>query len=404
MKKIVFALAALTISANLLAQGIQFERGSFAEALTKAKAENKLIFMDCYTTWCGPCKMLAKDIFPQKEVGDVFNKQFINLKVDMEKGEGVELAKKYGVQAFPTLLFMDAEGNVVHKIVGGTDAPGLIKNAEIAADPSKQIGAMHKRYDDGERDVTFLCEYIQALYAAYEQDKMLPIGRAFIMSTPKEDLINVDAFTVIGYSNALVYGSETYKYIVANKEQFIAAEGIGQENYDGVIGQCINGYIQQQATTESSLDALKAEIKKVKKEFDSPQMARVESQAISSFYLTKKQYEEWYNYSIEKAKEAFQKDKRIGESMLIQTAYQISIDPQFAESGLYPKAIDIMENMLKDDTEILSIYYCLANLYKKTGQKEKALLNVNAFITKNAEKGGTSDPRVEQLKKDIEAM
>ncbi|WP_430815632.1 thioredoxin domain-containing protein [Carboxylicivirga sp. RSCT41] len=404
MKKLLLALTAVIISVNLMAQGIEFEHGTFVEALARAKAENKLVFMDCYTTWCGPCKQLARDIFPQKEVGDLFNKQFVNLKVDMEKGEGPELAEKYGVKAFPTLLFMDSEGNVLHKVVGGTDVAGLIEHAGVAKDPSKQIGTMHKRYADGERDVVFLSEYIQALYGAYEREKMLPVGQEFIANTPKDQLANVNAFTVIGYSSALEYGSDTYQYIIANKEKFIAAEGIGQENYDGVMGQCVNAHLMKKAESTNSLDELMKEIEKVKEEFDSPQSSMMEGRIINTFYLSHKQYDNWFDASVRQAEEAGKQDARMGESILIQTAYQVSMDPQFAESGLYPKAIDMVEGLLKEDAENLAAYYCLACLYKCVGNKEKALSNVNAFMTKNVEKGGQNDARVEQLKKDIELM
>ena len=72
--------------------------------LEQAKKENKLIFMDCYTSWCGPCKMLAKEVFTDPDVAAFFNEKFVNAKVDMEKGEGPALKKQYGVNAFPTLF------------------------------------------------------------------------------------------------------------------------------------------------------------------------------------------------------------------------------------------------------------------------------------------------------------
>ena len=75
-------------------EGIVFmENQPWSEVLQKAKEQNRLIFMDCYTVWCGPCKGLAKDIFPQKKVGDFFNANFVNAKYDMEKGEGLALKK-----------------------------------------------------------------------------------------------------------------------------------------------------------------------------------------------------------------------------------------------------------------------------------------------------------------------
>lgn len=98
--------------------GIQFKDISFEEALKEAKAGNKLIFMDAYAEWCGPCVHMASNIFPDEELGKFYNAQFINLKIDMEKGEGPALAAKYQVRAYPTLFFIDGNGKVVKKVLG----------------------------------------------------------------------------------------------------------------------------------------------------------------------------------------------------------------------------------------------------------------------------------------------
>ena len=80
---------------GVFGQGIEFmDNEPWSKVLQRAKEQNRLIFMDCYTVWCGPCKGLAQDVFPQKQVGDFFNAHFVNVKYDMEKGEGPELAKK----------------------------------------------------------------------------------------------------------------------------------------------------------------------------------------------------------------------------------------------------------------------------------------------------------------------
>ncbi|NOU59303.1 thioredoxin domain-containing protein [Marinifilum caeruleilacunae] len=403
MKKLLGVMLAVFLCSNVFAQGIEFEHGTFAEALAKAKKENKMVFMDCYTTWCGPCKMLAKNIFPQKEVGDYFNAHFVNVKMDMEKGEGIELQKKYGVKAYPTLLFMDANGKVVHTKVGGADAAGLIEEAKIAGDPSRQIGALEKKYAEGNRDPKFVAQYVKALYAAYKKEEMLPVGKDFIANCPKEKLVNVDAFTVIGYSEALEFGSEAYKYIIANKDKFIAAEGIGQQNYDAVIGAVVNKYVSGVATT-GTMDELKAAIETAKKDFTTPQQKMAEDNWYSTYYLAHKEYDTWFDKQISAAKETLKTDKRMGSGMLINTTYRIAMDPAFANSGLYSKAISAVEEYLKEDSEMVAAYYCLASLYKKSNKKEKALENINAFISKNEEQGGKTDQRVLSLKEEIEKM
>lgn len=106
--------------------GIQFTSISFEEALKLAKKEKKNIFLDAYASWCGPCKMLKKNVFTQKEVGDFYNGNFINMAIDMEQGEGPKLAQKYKVQAYPTLLFINHKGEVVGTALGYHQADEII--------------------------------------------------------------------------------------------------------------------------------------------------------------------------------------------------------------------------------------------------------------------------------------
>lgn len=122
MKKLIF-LALFSISFASLAQdaskgGVDFFEGSFKAALAKAKKENKLIMFDAYTTWCGPCKVLKTKVFPNKELGDYINKKFVSIGVDMEAGEGIQLANMYPLDGYPTIFFLDAEGKVKRKILG----------------------------------------------------------------------------------------------------------------------------------------------------------------------------------------------------------------------------------------------------------------------------------------------
>jgi thiol:disulfide interchange protein len=123
-------IACLWAGAPAFAQGILFEETTFEEALAKARAENKLLFMDCYTEWCGPCKIMSRSVFTREEVGDFFNANLINLKVDMEKGEGIALAKRYGIKAYPTMLLLRPDGTLQHSLVGALDAMTLLERVQ----------------------------------------------------------------------------------------------------------------------------------------------------------------------------------------------------------------------------------------------------------------------------------
>lgn len=155
MKKLAI-LSSLFISALVWAQGIKFEEGNFASILAKAKKENKLVFIDAYASWCGPCKLMVKNIFPLKTVGDYYNSHFINAKIDMEKGEGVDIAKKYNVKAFPTYLFIDGNGEAVHRTLGYVEEKDFIQFAKDAEDPNKRLTSLKLQFEKGEKDPEFL--------------------------------------------------------------------------------------------------------------------------------------------------------------------------------------------------------------------------------------------------------
>jgi len=113
-------------------KGINFFKGTWQEALALAKKENKLVFLDAYASWCGPCKLMKGKVFPTFKAGEFFNERFINVKVDMEKGEGPVLATKYGVTAYPSLFFIDHSGKVKKYAVGYHSANQLIELGQQA--------------------------------------------------------------------------------------------------------------------------------------------------------------------------------------------------------------------------------------------------------------------------------
>jgi len=114
-------------------KGIQFFKGTWEEALKAAETEKKLIFLDAYASWCGPCKLMARNTFTNEKVGDFFNANFINVKMDMEKTEdGKRLSRKYRLSAYPTLYFVNNEEKVVYESRGYQKPNQLIGVGERA--------------------------------------------------------------------------------------------------------------------------------------------------------------------------------------------------------------------------------------------------------------------------------
>ena len=145
------------------AVGIRFFTGSWSQLLAEAKKQNKPVFVDVFTTWCGPCKLMAKQAFPDKAVGTLFNANFISYQIDAEKGEGLDVAKKYAVTAYPTSLFVSADGNLIQRTVGYGGIKGLMDEASKAVDAAKDpkpMSVWDKEFADGKRDAAFLSNYL----------------------------------------------------------------------------------------------------------------------------------------------------------------------------------------------------------------------------------------------------
>lgn len=163
-------LAALTICSCMgIAQqkGMVFFEGSWEQLMAEAKRSGKPVFVDVYTTWCGPCKLMAKNIFPQHAVGETYNSSFINYKLDAETAEGSVLAKQYNVGAYPTFLYLKNDGELVHKAIGYyPDEKVFIGEAARAlkavSDPYT-VQRMTKEFEAGKRDTAFLKMYIAKL-------------------------------------------------------------------------------------------------------------------------------------------------------------------------------------------------------------------------------------------------
>lgn len=198
MRKIIILGVCLIMSVSaVLAQGIKFEKAEWNKLLTKAKKENKLIFIDCHTSWCGPCKRLATDVFTRPEVGDFFNKHFINVKYDMEVGEGIELKKKFEVSAYPTLLYVNSKGEIEHRSVGAVGAETLIQQGKLAMDPERNFASIQKRYEEGDRTPAFLESYIRVLDKAAMRNAKMKVVEEYLAALPLKDLLTKEKWPLV---------------------------------------------------------------------------------------------------------------------------------------------------------------------------------------------------------------
>lgn len=165
MKRLILLFVVLFAVSAAYAQGIEFRTEPYAEVLKMAKKQKKLVFVDIYTSWCGPCKHMAANIFTQKEAGDFFNAHFLSLKLDAEKSaDGKALAAKFEVMAYPTMLFVDGNGELVYRLLGGRPIQEFVAEGQKALDAyaaKPLLEKNEKAYAKGRRDKRFLLDYYE---------------------------------------------------------------------------------------------------------------------------------------------------------------------------------------------------------------------------------------------------
>lgn len=220
MKKTSFLIIAFVLSTLFsFAQNrtINFNHGTFSEILAQAKKENKLIFIDCYTVWCGPCKWMAKNTFTNDTVADFYNSNFINAKIDMEKDEGIEIAKTYGINAYPTLLYINGDGVQVHRICGAAPAKEFVEMGKDALSPDKQMVAFTKKFNGGKTSATIAKTYFGMLSNACQS--FSNESSKYFENVNKEDLYNRANWEII-YSFVNDYNSNTFQTLEKEREAF----------------------------------------------------------------------------------------------------------------------------------------------------------------------------------------
>ncbi len=169
IKTIIIAISALTMYVLSLcctpikAQGIAFKKDNWQSIKNKAKAENKLIFVDVYTTWCGPCKKMDKQVFSSEKVGNFYNANYVAFKIDAEKGEGLAFAKQYEIASYPSLLILDGNGKQINKNKGFLNIEDFLKFGQETLSAEEVFVAAQSLYNKGSRDPKLVLNYITLL-------------------------------------------------------------------------------------------------------------------------------------------------------------------------------------------------------------------------------------------------
>jgi len=273
MKKILLFLLILPFAVIGQEKGITFEHGlNWSQIKEKAKKENKFIFVDLFTTWCGPCKYMSASVFPQTKVGDFFNSKFVNAKIQMDKTdkdseevkawyeEAERFGKDYKIAAYPTFLIFNPQGELVHRMVGGGDADEFIERSKDALKPETQYYALLKAFNENPTDLALAHRMVRAANTAYDEATVTQAEDIIISHTKPENLTKECAAYLV--ANTRTSRSKAFELLRDNPEKIDALlEKNGAANrvlatvaINEVLGTKID------FNTEPNWEALKTEI------------------------------------------------------------------------------------------------------------------------------------------------
>ena len=153
MKQFTFIILLLLTAFTGNAQGIRFYEGSYNEALAQAAKENKIIFIDFYADWCGPCKQMAKEVFTDSLIGEYFQSKIIALQLNTEDKNNKENVKKYKVTAMPTLAFVRPDGKIISIATGARGKEDFLKMAQIATGDALSFEDLYNKHKSHPEDL-----------------------------------------------------------------------------------------------------------------------------------------------------------------------------------------------------------------------------------------------------------
>jgi thiol-disulfide isomerase/thioredoxin len=372
MKQIVLAaFAALCFTAQIGAQGIEFFHGPWSEALEKAKTEDRLIFVDAFASWCGPCKRMAAETFTNPKVGDFFNSNFICLKLDMEKPENSEFAGKYPVSAYPTVMFIDATGKIILKDVGYREADPLLDMAQKALGKIVNTAELEKAYNDGKRDPKFIYDFVRALNRNGKPS--LKVVNDYL-ATQKD--LNTEFNLKFIFEGAVEADSKVFDLLLKNKEKI--ATLVGKDPFENRIELACKNTVKK-AIEYKSEELLNEANAKMKTGWPARADAFMYEMDLK-YYAATKDVKKYL-----KSAEAYQKGDIKNNAARLHDLV-INMLHAFPED---PKVLNQAEKWAKSAAEnggLPQYYLTLAEIYKHQGDKNKARATAEKARTAVGEK------------------
>ena len=376
MKKTLLLLSVLPLLA-MGQQGMNFEHSlTWKEIQAKAKAENKYIFVDAFTTWCGPCRQMSANIFPMQTVGDFMNKNFINVGVQLDttkndndevKGwyaDAHDIQNTYKVNVFPTYLFFSPDGKLVHRAIGSSPADEFIAKGADALNPEKQYYTMLAQYEAGKKDPTFLRKAALAAQNVYDKENSAKLGKEYLAT--QKDLFTKETLDLIAEMTRSSK-DDGFALMMNNGQKFDAIEGAGAANKNIVaIVQQEEVFPNMSSAPNTPAPDWTTLTEKVSQKY--PKHAKEAVYSSKVIYYQYKQ--DWPNF--QNAVVAYMKEFGASASPAQLNTYAWTVFQNCKDMSCVTQALEWSKKSFKDNENPIFID-TYANILYKMGKKDEAI-------------------------------
>lgn len=398
--KILATILSFVAVANLYAQEdktndkIKFATGSWNEILVQAKAENKPIFVDFYTEWCGPCKMMSKQVFTDKEVAKYYNTNFISVKINAETQEA-ELVGKSGITAYPSLFYFNADGQVINKQVGALNAKQFVKFGEGVIDMlgiAKKLPEIKAAYEKNPKNLEATATYIKALTLANKTVIADSIATIYLPAIAEKDIEKPENWEIVS-RYVKNYDSREFQYVMNNAKKFLGM--YGEEAYANFFYDAMNTNLEKAIKSQKfeNLAPTKKYYLQFNKQMGSEFSDDYFNLAIDMFYYQAVGNKEKYLETM-----ISQTDGYLLENADELTKRVFEIIQKYDDKATMEKAATWSQKLLKKDNSALSNYVHAAVLFKQ-GNKVEAKKYLDIAATKN--ENPELDQYIEALKQEL---
>ncbi|MDR6487356.1 thiol-disulfide isomerase/thioredoxin [Chryseobacterium vietnamense] len=390
MKKIISGISIFCAIAISAQEAIQFQELPFKDIIAKAKKEKKLVFIDAYASWCGPCKMMEKNVFTQKAVSDYYNTNFINARFDMEKGEGRDIASKFGVRSYPTYLFLNGEGELVSRNTGYMEESLFVAMAQDINSPGNKKGSLKDRFAGGEKDPEFLIN-IMKLNANSDYEFAKKASERYFQNKKKTEELTKDE---IGFLLYFVKSSEDINYPVFASRKAEIIKFLPEETYNEFDAQLKLGKIVEQSIDDKNKKINDDHFMKAAEPLVGKEAAvKKLNQTKLSYYEQNSNFPEYEKAALDyyKNSDAFDPNELLRAAWIfadhVKTPSSLKKATEWAEKS-------VMRSETSENT------YILAKLYHLTGNKEMAK-NYAEMARNMAVQGNKDSQLADELLKQI---